>query len=99
MATGDFSTAFLNAPIVGDIFARPPKVICNDPECQVMWQLKRALYSMRQSPRLFFFHLFAQMMKMSFTVLKSQPTMFMKANMIVVAYVGDVLVAGGSQDI
>ena len=54
---------------------------------------------MRQLPRLFSFHLCAQMIKMNFAARKSQPTMFVKDKMIVVAYVDDVLVAGNSEDI
>ena len=54
---------------------------------------------MRHSPRLLLFHLGAQMVKMSFIALKSQPTMFVKDTMVMVAYVDDVPVAGSPEDI
>ena len=53
---GDFSTAFLHAPMDIETFVRPPQVYAKQ---GVLWRLRKALYGMRRAPKLFF-NLFAR---------------------------------------
>jgi ribonuclease HI len=55
MVTADVQTAFLNAKCDDVIFIRPPKDAEGDRT--VLWQLKRSLYGLRKSPKLWHEHL------------------------------------------
>ena len=50
IATGDVSTAFLHAAVDSDIYLIPPLEYY--PEGNVLWKLNRALYGLRNSPKL-----------------------------------------------
>ena len=64
VATGDVSTAFLHAAVAGDIYVIPTSEYY--PEGNVLWSLKRALYGLWNSPKLWQQHFAARMEKYGF---------------------------------
>ena len=73
--TGDISTAFLHALITGeDIFIIPPSEFY--PDQNVVWKLKRALYGLKNSPRLWQDHFASVMKKLNFDRMKSDPNLY-----------------------
>jgi hypothetical protein len=53
--TGDISTAFLHAPVDHEAWVRPPRT--EPRHDKVVWRLRKALYGLRTSPRMFQQHL------------------------------------------
>ena len=70
---GDVSTAFLHALMIEEVFVWPPKEFY--PEGKCLWRLKKAMYGLRQAPKLWQEH-FAEVMttKLGFRRCKSDPT-------------------------
>ena len=93
----DISSAFLNTPIEEDIFVQPPPEVYQD-RPQVVWKLHRALYGLRTSPKMWQEHLHATLQGIGLHQLKSDRCVWVKKNIIVLAYVDDLLIAGTSRD-
>ena len=73
--TGAISPALLHALITGeDTFIIPPSE--SYPEQNVVWKLKRALYGLRNSPRLWQDHFASVMKKLNFDRIKSDPNLY-----------------------
>ena len=47
---GDVSTAFLHAAMSGEVYVWPPKEFYPNGDC--LWRLKKAMYGLRQAPKL-----------------------------------------------
>ena len=47
---GDVSAAFLHAAMSGEVFVWPPKEFYPNGDC--LWKLKKAVYGLRQAPKL-----------------------------------------------
>ena len=92
---GDVSTAFLHAAMSGEVYVWPPKEFYPNGDC--LWRLKRAMYGLRQAPKLWQEH-FAEVMtsKLGFRRCKSDPNLYCHASgkLYVLAYVDDLLVVG-----
>ena len=99
IATGDVSTAFLHAAVDGDIYVIPPLEYY--PEGNVLWKLKRALYGLRNSPKLWQQHFAACMEKYGFARMKSDPNLYVHSTkkLYVLAYVDDLMFFGSKPDI
>ena len=92
---GDVSTAFLHALMNEEVFVWPPKEFY--PEGNCLWRLKKAMYGLRQAPKLWQEH-FAEVMttKLGFRRCKSDPNLYCheSGRLCVLAYVDDLLVVG-----
>ena len=98
--TGDISTAFLHALITGeDIFIIPPCEFY--PDQNVVWKLKRALYGLKNSPRLWQDHFASVMKKLNFDRMKSDPNLYVHKTkrLYVLTYVDDLMFFGNRSDI
>ena len=93
---GDFSTAFLHAPMDIETFVRPPQVYAKQ---GVLWRLRRALYGMRRAPKLFFNLLHEILSELGMQNLRSEPTFYFKGSLLLLVHVDDPLVAGTDEDI
>ena len=60
ISVGDISTAFLHAVVDGDFYVIPPLEFY--PEARTLWKLKKVLYGLKHSPKLWQQH-FAAVMK------------------------------------
>ena len=99
VTTGDVSTAFLHAPMDTDIFVIPPLEFY--PEGGVLWKLKRALYGLRNAPKLWQEHFAACMKKNGFERMKSDPNLYVhkEKRLYVLAYVDDLMFFGSKPDV
>ena len=92
---GDVSTAFLHALMSEEVFVWPPKEFY--PEGNCLWRLKKAMYGLRQAPKLWQEH-FAEVMttKLGFRRCKSDPNLYCheSGRLYVLAYVDDLFVVG-----
>ena len=92
---GDVRTAFLHAPMSGEVYVWPPKEFY--PNGDGLWNLKKAMYGLRQAPKLWQEH-FADVMisKLGFRRCKSDPNLYRheSGKLYVLAYVDGLLVAG-----
>jgi Reverse transcriptase (RNA-dependent DNA polymerase) len=96
----DVSTAYLNAPIDKDIYLRPP------PGYQVkgkVWKLKRAVYGLKQSGRLWFEHSREVFESLGFKCCGIDPCLYFQGLddtlVVVVQYVDDYLFMGPNEEI
>ena len=78
---GDVSTAFLHALMNEEVFVWPPKEFY--PEGKCLWRLKKAMYGLRQAPKLWQEH-FAEVMttKLGFRRCKSDPNLSTVMNLV-----------------
>ena len=92
---GDVRTAFLHAAMSGEVYVWPPKEFYPNFDC--LWRLKKAMYGLRQAPKLWQEH-FAEVMtsKLGFRRCKSDPNLYCheSGKLYVLAYVDDLLVVG-----
>eukprot|EP00439_Symbiodinium_sp_Y106_P028667 s6609_g3.t1 len=92
---GDVSTAFLHALMNEEVFVWPPKEFY--PEGNCLWRLKKAVYGLRQAPKLWQEH-FAEVMttKLGFrsTFSLGLEMTVLRPRLYVLAYVDDLLVVG-----
>ena len=92
---GDVSTAFLHAAMSGEVFVWPRKEFYPNGGC--LWKLKKAMYGLRQAPKLWQEH-FAEVMtsRMGFRRCKSDPNLYCheSGKLYVLAYIDDLLVVG-----
>ena len=93
----DISSAFLNTPIEGDIYVQPPPEVYQH-QPRVIWKLRRALYGLRTSPKMWQEHLHATLRGLQLQQLKSDRCVWVKPNLMVLAYVDDLLIAGTSRE-
>ena len=79
----------------GEVYVWPPKEFYPSGDC--LWRLKKAMYGLRQAPKLWQEH-FADVMisKLGFRRCKSDPNLYCQESgkLYVVAYVDDLLVVG-----
>ena len=93
----DVSTAFLHAPMTEDIFIWPPAEYYPDFKC--LWKLNKAMYGLKQSPRLWQEHFAKVMAKLGFRRCKSDGNLYCHSSkqLYVLAYVDDLLIVGDSE--
>ena len=93
-ATADVGTAFLHVPLQRQVFALPPPVLRKP---GVIWRLHKALYGLRESPKLFGEFLADVLTKhMDGKRLDAEPQVFVMANGTHLAVHADDLLATGS---
>ena len=86
-----------NTPIEEDIYVQPPPEVYQH-RPRVIWKLHRALYGLRTSPKMWQEHLSATLRDTQLRQLKSDRCVWVKKNIIVLACVDDLLIAGTSRD-
>jgi len=95
--TADVSTAFLHATLTTDVYVKPPAEYY--PAGGVLWKLRRALYGLKNSPRLWQDH-FAQVMSdHNFARAKSDANLYVHGSgkLYVLCYVDDLLMVGNDE--
>ena len=70
----DVSTAFLHAPMTEDIFIWPPAEYYPDFKC--LWKLNKAMYGLKQSPRLWQEHFAKVIAELGFRRCKSDGNLY-----------------------
>lgn len=92
LRTADVSTAFLHAPLPEPVLFRPPPPFTNE-----LWELSKALYGLRASPRHWHDHLTEVLREYGLKQCRSDPTLYHNQNLLLVTHVDDFMVAGSSQ--
>ena len=93
----DISSAFLNTPIEEDIYVQPPPEVYQH-RPRVVWKLHRALYGLRTSPKMWQEHLHSTLRGLQLQQLKSDRCVLVKPNLMALADVDDLLIAGTSRE-
>ena len=90
----DISTAFLHALMEGDAWVLPP--VEYYPDGGVVWKLKRALYGLKNAPKLWQQHLAATLESQGFRRMKSDPNLYYSASrkVYILCYVDDLMIFG-----
>ena len=78
-----------------DIFVQPPPEVYQH-RPGVVWKLHRALYGLRTSPKMWQEHLHAALQGMGLRQLKSDRCVWVKKDIIVLAYIEDLWITGAS---
>ena len=99
VSTGDISTAFLHANVEGDFYVIPPLEFY--PEGKTLWRLRKALYGLKHSPKLWQSHFASVMEKNNFRRMKSDPNLYVHdtRQLYVLAYVDDLMFFGSEVDV
>ncbi len=96
--TIDIKTAFLHGKMDTPVFVEPPPMGSASNQSETCWKLKRALYGLRQSPRLWHRTLQQALSEMGFTALKADSCVMVrgegKDKIVLGIYVDDILVVG-----
>lgn len=96
LAQFDATTAFLNGDIDYDIYVRPPPG--TNTKIGKVWKLKKSLYSLKQSPAIWYETLKATLLTFGMKVSKIDPCLFYTEGCLVFIYVDDILVVGKTQE-
>lgn len=93
----DIRTAFLHGDINADVFISPPEgvVLCQPNE---MLKLRKGLYGLKQSPRLWHEKWLSVMDKLGFSALTSEQCMFQRNGVWVLIYVDDIILMSERED-
>ena len=99
ISIGDISTAFLHALVDGDFYVIPPLEFY--PEGRTLWKLKKALYGLKHSPKLWQQHFASVMEKNGFRRMKSDPNLYVhdSKQLYVLAYADDLMFFGSQADV
>ena len=90
----DVSTAFLHAPMDGEVLVLPP--VEYYPSGDVVWKLKRALYGLKNAPKLWQQHFASTLESKGFQRMKSDPNLYFhaKRKIYLLCYVDDLMLFG-----
>ena len=77
-------------------FVPPPEVYQHRP--QVIWKLHRALYGLRATPKMWQEHLHSTLRGLNLQQLKADRCVWVNPNLMVLAYVDNLLIAGTSRE-
>ncbi|CAM9835008.1 unnamed protein product, partial [Heterosigma akashiwo] len=101
----DISTVFLNGDIDGDVYVRqPPGFIHKDHPTKV-WKLRKALYGLRNSPRIWYMALHSFLVQQGFVRSEYESCLYVRRNSttgeetIVAVYVDDLVISGSDPSI
>ena len=94
--TADVATAFLHAPVDGQVFVRPPAHLQQPGR---VWRLKKALYGLKSAPRSWQEHAASKLQGLGWRRLQTDNSVYVKdgddeMQGVVIVYVDDVLAAG-----
>ena len=94
VVTADVSSAFLQAPISSEelVLVKPPPELEQNPD--VLWRLKKALYGLKTSPKLWQQHLASKLEELGLRKNQADPCIFMGEKLLVMTYVDDLLIVG-----
>ena len=94
ITAGDVSTAFLHAPLEDDIYVTPPPEYY--PQGGVLWKLKKAMYGLKNSPKLWQDHFASTLESLGYERMKTDPNLYHNTTTgsYVLAYVDDLLFLG-----
>ena len=94
----DIVSAFLHAGLKEDekIFLRPPRV-CREPG--VLWELQKAVYGLRRSPRDFGEFLVQVLAGLGYRRMKSNPCYFKRNGSETLVHIDDGMIGGDREDI
>ena len=98
MYTGDVSTAFLHADVRDDgIHVEPPTGEDVDSNGRrIVWKLRKAMYGLRSAPRSWQDHFAGVVMSLGMRRMKSDSSVFVSKNCILMAYVDDIFISAES---
>ena len=98
VVTADISSAFLQAPIPeGElVLVKPPPELEQNPD--VLWKLRKVLYGLNTSPKLWQQHLSSKLEELGLRKNKADPCIFMGEKLLVMTYVDDLLIVGEKQE-
>ena len=98
VVTADISSAFLHAPIASEelVLVKPPPELEQNPD--VLWRLKKAIYGLKTSPKLWQQHLASKLEELGLRKNKADPCIFMGEKLLVMTYVDDLLIVGEQQE-
>jgi hypothetical protein len=88
-ASIDFTNAFVQSILDTPIWIHIPRGFVSTNGPGTCLRLKRSLYGLKRSPRLFYETLLGALLKIGFTKSKFDPCLFFKLGMLVVVYVDD----------
>ena len=91
---GDVSTAFLHALLTDEVFVIPP--VEYYPNGGVLWKLRKAMYGLKQSPRMRQQHFASVAASLGFERLKSDSNLYFQPERrcYMLCYVDDLLIFG-----
>jgi len=93
----DVKTAFLNAALEEETYIEVPEGVDPGVECNC-FRLKRALYGLKQSPRMWNININAYLLSLGFAALPNEPCLYFRkqdSKMAIIAlYVDDMVIAG-----
>ena len=91
---GDVSTAFLHALLTDEVFVIPP--VEYYPNGGVLWKLRKAMYGLKQSPRMWQQHFASVAASLGFERLKSDSNLYFQPERrcYMLCYVDDLLIFG-----
>ena len=89
---GEVSAAFLHALLTDEVFAIPPVVYY--PNGGVLWNLWKAMYGLKQSPRMWQQHFASVAASLGFERLKSDSNLYFQPRCYMLWYVDDLVIVG-----
>ena len=99
----DVKTAFLNGVLDEEIYMQQPEGYVSENKQSHVCKLKRSLYGLKQSPRMWNHTIDEFMIKMSFSKCESDHCLYIKRidgdMVIVVLYVDDLIIASGNNSL
>ena len=100
----DFKSAYLNADLDFEIFMEQPKgfVVKNNPNDDLVYKLKKSLYGLKQSGRMWNNLLHNYLLKKGFKRSKAENCVYIKyenrIKIIIIVWVDDLIIAGSNID-
>ncbi|CAM9558163.1 unnamed protein product [Heterosigma akashiwo] len=96
----DISTAFLNGAIDGDAYVRQPPGFVDPEHPSKVWKLNKALYGLRQSPRIWYMELHDHLLSLGFQRSGHESCLYVRREggdeLMVAVYVDNLVVSGSS---
>ena len=89
----DVKSAFLYGDIDGETYLELPEGYQKPGK---VWKLNKAIYGLKQSPRLWYFHLTEALKNMNLTVTDFDPCILVSKDLYCCIYVDDILITGKS---
>uniref|UniRef100_A0A834RK08 Retrovirus-related Pol polyprotein from transposon TNT 1-94 n=1 Tax=Sarcoptes scabiei TaxID=52283 RepID=A0A834RK08_SARSC len=90
----DFGNAFLNGKIDREVYVKPPAPYHEEGKC---WKLKKSLYGLKQSPKIWNQTLSDQLLKFGLTRSSFEPCLFWSEKLMIIVYVDDILISFNHQ--
>ncbi|CAN0109894.1 unnamed protein product, partial [Heterosigma akashiwo] len=99
----DISTAFLNGAMTGDVYVRQPPGYVDPQHPNKVWKLNKALYDLKQSPRVWYMELHDHLVSLGFQRSGHESCLYTRrgegSELMVAVYVDDLVISGSSQAI